>query len=133
MKKLILLVAALLMTACDNGTSISSKPPTQEELIAHDNLYVVSLYNTEGNCILDGNQAVLRVVNGVLDGSYYGRSTISGMITSANKLEGFMERNNDTVTFDGTFGSRLEGTWSADIADCSGYFEEYSREPITEL
>ena len=131
MKAFTTLLALSFLTACGSGSD-SDPAPTAQEVSAHDNMYVISIYNTVGNCMTDGNQGVLKLKNGVLVDSHFRRSTISGMLTSSNKLEGFMDFNGDTVTFEGKFGSTLEGTWSADKADCSGYFEEYSREALTE-
>lgn len=122
------LVSAIWLAACGSSSDDSTAEPA--DITKHDETYVVSLFNTTGNCINDGSQAVLIVKNGVLDeGSRYGNSAISGMVRG-DKLEAFTEYRNDTVTITGEFKSTVSGEWDADKGDCAGYFEEYSRGPI---
>lgn len=126
-KKLLISSMLLALTACGSDNSGSTNEVISSN---HDGRYIVSIYNTEGNCVTDGSKAVIQVEGGVLTDSYYAKSTISGTVSGGNVLEGWMERNNDTITFSGTFESTLTGNWRAEVGECGGYFEEYSREPL---
>lgn len=128
----VLMTASIALTGCGSSSDDDNGGGNEILSSAHDGRYIVSIYNTEGNCITDGSQAVIQVEGGVLTDSYFASSTISGTVSNGNVLEGWMERNNDTVTFNGKFESTLTGTWRAEVGACSGYFEEYSREPLPE-
>lgn len=134
MKRFLLavLVGSALLSGCGSSSDDDNDGGNEMLSSAHDGRYIVSIYNTEGDCITNGSQAVIQVEGGVLTDSYFGSSTVSGTVSNGNVLEGWMERNNDTVTFSGKFESTLTGTWRAEVGACGGYFEEYSREPLPE-